>query len=60
MNKILMDLGGKMRLRQIFGVSYPTVRAALNGKTQTALAQRIRRTAVKELGGVEMKPSANE
>lgn len=60
MNRILVDLGGKMRLREIFGVSYPTVRDALNGKTRTALAQRIRRTAIRELGGVEMKPSANE
>lgn len=51
--KILTNAGDKRRLREIFGVSYPTVRAALAGKTQSELARKIRHTAVTQLGCVE-------
>lgn len=53
--KILTNAGDKVRLREIFGVSYPTVRDALNGKTKSVLANKIRHVAITQLGCVEIK-----
>ena len=53
MKKILVAEGEKGRLREIFGISYPTVRDALNGKKQNYLAIKIRKAAI-ERGGIEV------
>lgn len=45
-----MPLGGRKQLALEFGVSLPTVRAALNGITKSELAERIRTRAL-ECGG---------
>jgi hypothetical protein len=52
MNKtiILVDKAIKRNLREAFKVSVPTVNDALNGKTQSDLARRIRKRAL-DLGG---------
>jgi hypothetical protein len=39
---------------KIFDVSYPTIRRALNGTTNTELAKKIRKVALIK-GGVELK-----
>ena len=53
MKKILVAEGEKGRLREIFNVTYPTVRNALSGKTVSHLGIRIRRAAI-ERGGIEV------
>ena len=52
--QILMPVCGKVALKNAFNTSYPTVRAALRFNTNTALAKKIRHTAIKEYGGVEV------
>lgn len=52
MNEILVCWGDRQKLMEIFRVSYPTVRAALRGQTNSDLARRIRTAALKR-GGVE-------
>lgn len=52
MAKILTEQGERQVLGKLFGVSQPTIRRALNGKTQTELAKKIRRVALQR-GGVE-------
>jgi hypothetical protein len=49
---ILADLEIKRSLRYAFKVSNNTVNDALNGKTQSDLARRIRKRAL-DLGGAE-------
>ena len=56
MNKILIKHGEHGELAKIFKVSLPTVRAALNGETNTELSIRIRQVA-KERGGIEVELS---
>lgn len=53
-NKILVPDGVRTQLRDLFNTSYPTVRGALNGETNSKLAQKIRHTAVERFGGVEL------
>lgn len=53
MNKILVDLGEKQNLKRIFKTSYPTVRKALNGKSESKLSFQIRKAAI-ERGGLEV------
>lgn len=54
MGKILTNVGDKRKLQVIFGVSRVTVRKALNGETKSALAHKIRKVAIEELGGMEV------
>jgi hypothetical protein len=49
MAKILRDKGTVKELKTIFGVSHPTVLSALDGKTKSELANRIRKKAL-EMG----------
>jgi hypothetical protein len=52
MKKILTKHGERKELEKIFHVSQPTIRKALNGQINTALALKIRKAAI-ERGGVE-------
>lgn len=54
MKEILTKRGEVKALRQIFGVSEPTVINALHGRYNTELTQKIRKAAI-ERGGVEAK-----
>jgi len=49
-----MPLGGKLALKNAFKTSYPTIREALKFNTDTELAKKIRHTAIKVYGGVEV------
>ncbi|MDR3704978.1 MAG: hypothetical protein P4L28_03620 [Paludibacteraceae bacterium] len=53
--RILVNNGDKKKLKELFGCSYPTVSAALNGKETTSIHNRIREAALK-LGGIEVIP----
>ena len=50
--EIMVSWGERQELMAIFRTSYPTVRAALRGKSNTDLARKIRTAALKR-GGVE-------
>lgn len=52
MAKILVANGEKVFLKKYFKTTYPTVRDALNGKTNSDLAKKIRFVAIKR-GGME-------
>ena len=52
MAKILVANGEKVCLKKYFNTTYPTVRDALNGKTNSSLAKKIRYVAIKR-GGME-------
>lgn len=52
MAKILVANGEKVFLKKYFKTTYPTVRDALNGKTNSELAKKIRFVAIKR-GGME-------
>ncbi len=52
MKKILVQENEKTYLKGLFGVSYPTIRKALNGKSASSLSLKIRKAAL-ERGGVE-------
>ena len=52
MGKILTQYGEREKLRELFKVSHPTVRDALNGKTKSELSQKIRIMAMKR-GAIE-------
>lgn len=54
-NKILVPDGVRTQLRDLFKTSYPTVRNALNGVTNSKISQKIRFTALEHFGGVEQK-----
>ncbi len=58
-NEILVPLGVKTELKKIFETSYPTVRGALNGKTNSDLSRRIRHAAISRYGGVERAGKPN-
>ena len=51
MAKILVENGERAYLVKLFGVSQPTIRRALDGKTNTDLAKKIRKVAI-DRGGV--------
>ena len=51
MAKILVENGERAYLGKLFGVSQPTIRRALDGKTNTDLAKKIRKVAI-DRGGV--------
>lgn len=53
-NLILVNVGEKKKLKDLFGVSYPTVRKALRGEANTPLLLKIREAAIKR-GGVEVE-----
>lgn len=57
--EILVDNGQKLKLKQLFETSYPTVRTALKYKTNTALAYRIRKAAI-EMGGIVVERSETQ
>jgi hypothetical protein len=59
MGKILVELGERKKLMKIFGKSHVTVRRALNGQTNTLLAQKIRKAAI-ERGGMEQTKTENQ
>ncbi len=50
---ILVNIGEKKKLKELFGVSYPTVRKALRGEASTPLLIQIREAAIKR-GGAEV------
>jgi hypothetical protein len=54
MNEILIRHKVKKRIKNELDTTYPTVRLALLGETDTKLALRIREKAL-ELGGVEIE-----
>ena len=54
MAKILVENGERAYLGKLFGVSQPTIRRALDGKTNTDLAKKIRKVAI-DRGGVVWK-----
>jgi hypothetical protein len=59
MNEILIRHKCKKRIKSELDTSYPTIRTALAGISDTELALRIREKAL-ELGGVEVvKPRDN-
>ena len=47
MAKILVENGERAYLGKLFGVSQPTIRRALDGKTNTDLAKKIRKVAIR-------------
>ena len=49
--EILVENGEKKVLKELFGKSYPTIQAALQYRSKTALAHKIREAAIKR-GGV--------
>jgi hypothetical protein len=49
---ILLESGDKRKIMDALRVTYPTIRKALRGESNTPLAQKIRGYA-KKLGGVE-------
>jgi len=53
-NKILVNIGEKKNLKELFNCSYPTIRTSLNGKSSTSLGYKIRKAAI-ERGGVEIE-----
>lgn len=53
--RILIEHGKRARLVQSFKTSYHTVHDALCYKTNTDLAKKIRLSAVRHYGGIEVK-----
>lgn len=53
---ILVGLGEKKRLANLFDTTYNTVRKALSGKSGSLLSIKIRNAAI-ERGGMEIKSS---
>ncbi len=56
MEKTIIKVGHSVRkeIMEALGVTYPTIRKALNGLTDNELAKKIRTTALAK-GGVELK-----
>lgn len=52
--QIVIDSEARKKLQEVFGVSRVTVWKALNYESENDLARKIRFTAVKEMGGVEI------
>lgn len=59
MAKVLVEYGERQYLADLFETSLPTVRAALRGQTNTALAKKIRTAAIKR-GGVVVNNTNNK
>ena len=57
MSKILVEHGLKMKIHMVLGYSRPTINEALAGRSETAIAKKIRLYALRN-GGVEV-PSNN-
>lgn len=55
MRQILVEMGERKVLVKMFNTSYYTVRFALKGESQTAIAYKIRKAAL-ERGGIEVEP----
>lgn len=53
--RIYLSESGMAKLRQTFNVSHVTVWKALTYKTESALAEKIRYVALKQLGGTPSK-----
>lgn len=51
MSKILVEHGTRLKIQEKTGISQPTIRKALAGKTDTQLARLIRAMAINEFGG---------
>lgn len=58
MKEIIVKHGIKNRIMKDLDTTYPTIREALYGMTNTKLAQEIRALALK-LGGVEVTKNAD-
>lgn len=58
MSKVLVSHGEKKELMRIFDICHVTVREALNGKSDTLLAKKIRKAAI-ERGGVKVEIENN-
>lgn len=56
MAKVLVEYGERKYLADLFKTTLPTVRAALRGQTNTALAKKIRAAAIKRGGVVVNNP----
>lgn len=56
--KIIVDHGIKQKIKQLTGVSYPTIAKALRGQCKDNILTRSIRQAALELGGVEI-PNEN-
>ena len=52
--QIIIDSDARKRLQEAFGVTRVTVWKALNYESDNELARKIRYTAKKEMGGVEI------
>jgi hypothetical protein len=51
---IKVDYAVRKEIMRMLNVTYPTIRKALNGETDTELSKRIRQTAIAK-GGIELK-----
>lgn len=56
MSEILLKHKVKKQIKEALNTSYPTIRLALLGETDTDLAKEIRAKAL-ELGGVKVEPA---
>ena len=54
MKKIIVDYGTRKRLKEEGYGSYPTIQSALDCRTDTAVARKIRQRAL-QMGGVVME-----
>ncbi len=54
-NRIYTDRGTGVKLAEVFGCTTVTVCNALVGKLNSKLSEKIRHTAIKEYGGVEIQ-----
>ena len=52
--QIIIDSDARKRLQEVFGVTRVTVWKALNYESDNELARKIRYTAKKEMGGIEI------
>ncbi len=59
MAKVLTEHGERKELGKIFGVCQLTIRRALGGQTNTALAKKIRKAAITR-GGVVVNNTNNK
>ena len=59
MAKIIVEYGERQYLANLFKTSLPTVRSALRGQTNTALAKKIRKAAITR-GGVAVNNTNNK
>ena len=57
---VLRTYGDSQKLGRVLNVSQPTIRKALRFESDTDTARRIRHTAVKAFGGVEIPARNNQ